>query len=59
MTLTFICTLFLSAILSQFETFSCIPYLVVMDQNLKDDESCESGVNVDNLLRNTNDEGEK
>ena len=29
-----------------------------MDQNLIDDDFCESGVNVDNLLRNTNNEGE-
>ena len=30
-----------------------------MDQNLLDDEFCESGVNVDIPLRKTNNEGEK
>ena len=29
-----------------------------MDQNLMDDDKCGNEVNVDNLLRNTNNEGE-
>ena len=36
-----------------------IPYLVVMDQNLKDDDFSVSGFNEDIPERNTNNEGEK
>ena len=63
MTLTFICSLvsphFLSLKLTLRKEQHCIGYLVVMDQNLKDDNFIKSGGNVNVPMRTTNNDGEK